>query len=368
MSQQGKIEAVFEFEDGSITIHSANTKRVTKTFDPGFYYAIQDQQGKLYINRSEFKEVHVPFPNQNSKVILEGISKFLENNNRKTCKELGYLYKMNVLMHGVQGSGKTALMNYLCDELIKEHDAIIFRVDGPFNLETSWSLGEKIRDIQDNLIVFIMDEFDMYCSKKGEAYMKQILDGNRSIDYSIVLGATNYLNDIPETIRDRPSRFLMVAEIKPISDKEIITDLVTKIHDKASTPFMSEEDISEMVDDLLEKNSKQEGVTVDGIKNEMLQRLMQLSINLEVSSGIGFSSKKSSMEQIKSIEDQIESLKRRVEGQPTDAFFSAYEEDKEKREYMFKEMDAEVKDKEIKWLDPEAPDHYDSYPPEIENC
>ena len=103
-----------------------------------------------------------------------------------------------------------------------------------------WEFVEKIRRIQDNLIVVILDEVDQHIYNNGsnnesivktildgnESIVKTILDGNSSIDNCIFLAATNYLDKIPEAIRNRPSRFKYVLDIEGIQNESEIVDIL----------------------------------------------------------------------------------------------------------------------------------------------
>lgn len=278
------IRAIFYFDDNSITIHSENTKHVCKEFLNGYYNANLGRNGELIINRVDFKEIHEPYPNQNSAEILDTINKFLLVENRIKCNQMGYTYKMNVLLHGIQGSGKTSVINYICKNLVDHYNAIVFRIDNASSLEASWSLGEEIRKIQSNPLIFIMDEFDQYCTKNSEAYIKSILDGNRSIDNSIILGATNYLDRIPDTIKNRPSRFRIVRKVERISSKDVIRKIISNQNALVKDGFLSEKDIDDIVNSI-------DAATVDEIKNILLDKLMNLTLDLPERQSIGFSNK-----------------------------------------------------------------------------
>ena len=277
------IKAIFYFNDKSVTVHHENTELVTDKFQPGYYH-VYVERDRMNVDCIEFSEVHEPFPNQRSSEVLDTVFKFLNHENKKACNEMGYNYKLNILLHGGQGVGKTALMTYVGHSLYKNHDAIVFRIDGSGNLDVSWKLAEEIRRIQDNPIIFLMDEFDQYCAKNNEAHIKSLLDGNRSIDNSIVLAATNYLERIPATLRERPSRFRIVSEIEAISDKQVIADLIMKIHEKAETSFLSEEDIKAMCEEV-------QHATVDDVKTFVLDKLMDLSLDMPQKDKVGFKTK-----------------------------------------------------------------------------
>jgi SpoVK/Ycf46/Vps4 family AAA+-type ATPase len=279
------IKNIFYFEDKSVTVHSENTEQVTDKVLPGYYTVSIRNDGSMNIMLQDFSEIHKPFPNQKAGQVIDAITKFLNPKYKGMCRQMGYLYKLNVLLHGKVGVGKTALLNYISKTMIDNHEAIVFRVDSEMNLNASLLFSKEIRRIQDNPIVLIADEFDQFCTKSGESIMKNILDGNRSIDNSIFLAATNYMDRIPATIKERPSRFRIVFEIDPITDKGIIKNLINDVHSKCETPFLSDEEIDAIVNEM-------DYATVDQIKNLIIDKLMGISLELPSGSNISFADKR----------------------------------------------------------------------------
>jgi replication-associated recombination protein RarA len=275
------IKAVFYFEDNSVTIHQENTKEVETNFKPGLYKC-NIVQNKFLINMLEFKEVHKPFKSQNSYIIIDAINKFLLNENKEKCNELGYIYKLNTLIYGKQGVGKTALINYICDTLVKKHNAIVFRVDSMSNLLDTWILAEGIRKIQDTLMIFILDEFDQYCAKNEESMMKNLLDGNRSLDNTIIFGATNYIDRVPNTFKERPSRFRLTFQMEAIDDEVIVKGIINGIISKSKSSLMTEKEVSELAHKVMP-------CTIDEIKTAILDRIMNISLDMPETKTVGFS-------------------------------------------------------------------------------
>lgn len=284
------IKAVFYFEGGQVSYHSENTREVRTNFLPGIYSVTKSGQDAI-LREVEMNEIFKPFPNQKYSEILDTITKFLIPENKETVNQIGFVYKLNMLFFGKQGVGKTALMNFIANHLKEAYEAIVFRVDNLASLEVTWDLATEIRKIQNNPIVFLLDEFEGYCVSNQEAKIKNKLDGNRSIDYSIVLAATNYIDRVPLSIKNRKSRFRVSTEIDGITNKDIIRDIISDLIKKSNKP-----DAMEDVDSLVDQLSSEEA-TIDNIKNTVLDYVMNLKLNLKGESPIGFK-KTSDIEEI----------------------------------------------------------------------
>lgn len=283
------IKAIMEFEDNSVVIHKENVSWVGNKLRPSLY-SIYKTDKSYEINKEEFKEIHEPFTNQETTGILEAVSKFIDSKYMKICNDMGFIYKLNILLYGKQGTGKTSFINYICRHLLRENEAIIIRIDSPIDLSTAWGIAEQIRKIQDNLIVFVIDEFEMFASGKMEASMKNMLDGNRSINNSMVFAATNYIDKIPTPIKDRPSRFRIVKEIKGIKDKNVIKSIINKLLAKLEDYDVKEINMNkEQVDDLAHAIvSNEANPTVDIVKNIVINKIMDMKVDIKVDGKIGF--------------------------------------------------------------------------------
>lgn len=280
------IKSVIYFNDNRVLYHTGDIGHVGTKFEPGYYRCYENDRN-VAIEKLKFTEVHEPFPNQKSIELIDYVTKFTDQNNRKMMNELGHVYKFNCLMYGAQGVGKTAIMTFIAKTLIGTQGAIVFRIDNDQSLEMCWSIAEEVRKIQDNLIVFVADEFDLYSSKPPmEAMIKNKLDGNRSIDNSIVLAATNYLDRIPATLKDRPSRFRLVQEILPLDSEDLIKSQFRRIISKSedAQKFFTEELIEGFAKDMVP-------CTIDQIKTKISDIIMNVSLEIDQGKSIGFNRK-----------------------------------------------------------------------------
>jgi len=101
------------------------------------------------------------------------------------------------------------------------------------------ALSKMIRDIQDNPIIFIADEFERY-AVDYESEMKNFLDGNESINNMLFLAATNYIDRIPDTLKERPPRFRIVEEVVGIKDKAVMKEILMETSEKLQPSLMTE--------------------------------------------------------------------------------------------------------------------------------
>lgn len=273
------IKSVYYFEDGTVNLFTENPKQVSNNMAPGIYSCTVGQMG-MSIRRFEFPERVQPHPSKEANLVLNYIDSFCNEEMHESINNAGFSHKLGVLCHGKQGTGKTTLMNYIANKAIEHKEAVCFYCKSNESFEANLAVAEMVRQSQDSLIIFLMDEFDSFIrGSASESQFKRFLDGPDSIDNCISIACTNYLDKIPKTIKDRPSRFRIIQEIGAPGErlvKGIIQDLAAKL----------EIDLEEHKD--IYKQCK--GYTVDEVKNKMLDIKMSQDIPV-VRSAIGFNVK-----------------------------------------------------------------------------
>ena len=277
------ITSVIEFENKSIVINDSPVKEIGKKFSPGFY-TCSASEGGVEIQRSQIKELHEPFKSSTYEAAMYAIEAFFHPDVKEKVNGLGFTHKLGLLFYGRQGTGKTAFMHYISTCLIESRDAIVLFANNGNSLGAGIAVASEIREIQDNPIVFIMDEFERY-AENNESDMKQFLDGEASVENCLVLAATNYLDKVPKTIKDRPSRFKMCLEVKGVEDVEVMREVLIKVSSKLQPSLFSKKRLEEVLDML---SKEQGGVTIDELKHVCLNEVTNFMLKNPEKRGIGF--------------------------------------------------------------------------------
>lgn len=158
-------------------------------------------------------------PSEEYEEVLRTMGRFLLPEVRSGYERMGYLYKRNLLMHGVPGAGKTILVNRIAESAVEKQGAICIFVDrktATGNVDGMAILELVINWFKDtnpnSLLVLILEEVDEMISR-SEHQLLVFLDGQMQRPNTIVLGTTNYIHQIPARFL-RPGRFSQTVEVK----------------------------------------------------------------------------------------------------------------------------------------------------------
>jgi len=127
-----------------------------------------------------------------------------------------------LLLHGPQGTGKTTIAQTVAAYLSDKFDACIFEVDNTDELRAIVSIIPVIRRKTEHFkAIIIVDECE-YIMKNSSSFMKNLLDGPNTLDDCFYLFMTNHVEEIPNTIRFRPSRIQYSISIGSLSESECL--------------------------------------------------------------------------------------------------------------------------------------------------
>lgn len=134
---------------------------------------------------------------------------------RDLFKKFGFAHKRGFLLHGAPGTGKSCLLRLIEDKFIKEFDGVVFVWDGGMNLS---SMVENFRKFEPNRPIMVVTEDIDSNINEFEEDILEFLDGQKALDNFVLVGTTNHLQNIPDRIKNRPSRIDRLIEVPPPPD------------------------------------------------------------------------------------------------------------------------------------------------------
>lgn len=242
--------------DGSIIPVSNTFGRLER----GYYSIHFSNQLGMYFTKDkvELNKLY-RLPNTATDLILNDISKFWQLED--TYKKYHRVFRRNYLLYSAPGTGKTSLINLMCEELIDVYDGLVFSLSTEEEIEAFPNAVKRIRKIEpDRKIIAIIEDIDSFTqgSNRLNTLLLNILDGNLKLSGLVTIATTNHIEYLEERYTNRPSRFDRVVEF-PLPNAESRRIFIEKT--------VLPEDIEKInIDEWVEKT---EGFTIDHI-NELI--------------------------------------------------------------------------------------------------
>lgn len=265
-------------ENGEVSFSMLDTIKTAKTLDVGSYnLSYEDYPVKRIVLKKQTNIETIKIHNfPDGEKLNDLFTAFFNKKVVNKMSKLGFNHKIGLLLYGKEGTGKSTIIRYYADKAIKEHNAIVFYMPSSYIFQC-WEFITNIRRIQNNPIVVIYEEMDQLIENRNEGTLKTILDGDSSIDNCITMATTNYLNKIPEALKDRPSRFKYALNIEGIHERDNVFELI----DKMLNDLFTDEEIWVFADEL-------KGQTLDMIKQFCIDKIMDLKTYGKKSGKMGF--------------------------------------------------------------------------------
>lgn len=114
------------------------------------------------------------------------------------------IYKRGILLWGPAGSGKTATIQLLINELLRA-DGLVLLCRHPGLTSDAISILRRIEP--DRNIIVVLEDIDEIIAVHGEHQLLALLDGENQVENVVNVATTNYPERLGARIVNRPSRF-----------------------------------------------------------------------------------------------------------------------------------------------------------------
>ena len=192
---------------------------------PGIYTIGRSMSHGWFINPVEIKrDGLIDLPETSSSMVLKEIDQFFTQDVKDRYAKYNFLYRRGILMYGDPGTGKTATIYKIMDRVVAKGGIVFYNVDAEYIAP----VVNRIHTIQPDVqVLVIWEEFERY---KRDHDVLQLLDGGKQLNNVVYLATTNYIDQIPPRLRNRPSRFARLVEVGPPTAEARRVFLENRIH------------------------------------------------------------------------------------------------------------------------------------------
>ena len=178
----------------------------------GIYKYAVVMNGRYFEKMSLATQKLIDLPDHTTSAVVSDINNFLKKETYNQFEKYNYLYKRGIMLYGKPGTGKTSVIKKICDIAV-EKDMIVFFDLAPDMVESAVREVRALENENANRqILVIWEEVDSLI-RRQESEMLNLLDGITQIDNIVYLATTNFINKIPDRIKNRPGRFARIIEV-----------------------------------------------------------------------------------------------------------------------------------------------------------
>jgi len=218
---------------------------------PNIYLINSNMAGEIsFVVKDVITSKYIDLPTMITASVINDIETFWKKETKNKFDKFGLVYKRGTIMHGEPGTGKTCTVFKVISSVVDMGGIAIYNPE-------PWVFSEAVKILHsiqgETPIVCVFEEFDKYCNS-GD--FLSLLDGDLQVPSIYYLATTNHIERIPNSIKNRPSRFAKVIEIgKPdkAARESYIKSFLTDISDSdlstwvKSTEFMVLDQIKDMI-------------------------------------------------------------------------------------------------------------------------
>ena len=185
--------------DGNI-FRPAGPIRLVEKLQPYAYNIISDMSGLRFVKVKPRTDELYRFKSSVMEAVLSEINHFWGL--KPNFDKLGLIHHRGLMVYGPPGSGKSALMQQVAENMIARGDVIFFS-RGIGSLEDGLKAFREVEP--DRKVVVVLEDMDEYI-QYSERDMLQLFDGENTVDNVLYCATTNYIDKFPPRLL-RPGRF-----------------------------------------------------------------------------------------------------------------------------------------------------------------
>lgn len=219
---------------GGTYVANATPNVTIGSLPAGKYTIKHDDNYGIIFRKSETNTdelLNLPFKEYDG--ILEDIDKFWQQ--KEKYKEYNYIHKRGILLHGPAGSGKSSLVHLITDNVIEQYNGLVFYIANDYELElTAEAFHQILSELEpDRPKIVIVEDVDNFTRGKAiESRLLGLIDGNATMTNTLTIATTNYPEELPDRIKNRPNRFDTIRQIGFPDESVRRYYLTHKIHDE----------------------------------------------------------------------------------------------------------------------------------------
>lgn len=197
---------------------------------PSIYRVDWDQRSDTvtFVEIDSNHDKLVDLPGTEYDHVMKDMDTFLSVECVSRFEKMGLLHKMNILLYGSPGTGKTCIVNRVSQKIIENNGIVLFN-PSPGSLKTTYEVLDSIQP--DTRVLVIFEEMDEHV-RNDETKLLHVLDGEIQKKNAMYIATTNYIDKIPSRVR-RPGRFASVIEVGFPSIIARKAYLATKLNDES---------------------------------------------------------------------------------------------------------------------------------------
>lgn len=159
--------------------------------------------------------------NQETNDLVTSLQTIYSPEGKEIYKQCGFTYFTSVLFYGPPGTGKSIQMALIAELIRRQSNGFVFYLTGHIDPHKLNEISESFRRIfPETLFVFILDECEDYLEENLNGW-KSLLDSpDRGLDNCLFLLATNFFEEIDESLL-RPSRIKYKVEVDKLPSDAI---------------------------------------------------------------------------------------------------------------------------------------------------